>query len=123
MTVQGRVTLWRIAAASCSAAFWSRYSLRNFTEFLFHCAHFFKHFEDALGFVLVNDADRESDVNQDVFADFRLGRVGKIHFFADAPEIDLADAESDVASIGDLDDAARNGETHKRTSAAKAAIS
>src|SRR5262249_28192457 len=36
---------------------------------------------------------------------------------------DLADAESDVASIGDLEDAARNGETHKRTSAARAAIS
>src|SRR5690348_2809475 len=63
--VQGRVTFLRIAAASCSAAFGSRYSLRNFTKLLFHRAHLLEVFEDALGFVFVNHADSEADVDED----------------------------------------------------------
>src|ERR1700758_1996637 len=64
MIVHGRVTFLRIAPASCSAAFWSRYSLRNFTEFLFHRAHFFQDLEDALSFLFVDDADGESHVHE-----------------------------------------------------------
>src|ERR1700757_2563260 len=84
MIVHGRVTFLRIAPASCSAAFWSRYSLRNFTEFLVHRAHFFQDLENALSFLLVDDADGKSDVNQNIFADFGLGRVREVDLFADA---------------------------------------
>src|ERR1043166_977989 len=63
MMVHGRVTFWRIARASCSAAFASRYSLRNFTEVLFHCAQPVEVLEDAPGFVLIDDADGESHVD------------------------------------------------------------
>src|SRR5579864_3076096 len=75
MIVHGRVTFLRIARASCSAAFWSRYSLRNFTEFLFHRAHFFQELEDALGFFIVDDTNGESNVHEKVFADFGFGSV------------------------------------------------
>src|SRR5579864_8957804 len=116
MMVHGRVTFWRIAPANCSAAFGSRYSLRNFTEFLFHCAHLLEYLEDALGFVLVDDADGESDMDENVFPDFGFGSVREVDFFADAAEVDLADAEGDVASVADFDDTARNCETHNQTS-------
>src|ERR1700739_4746688 len=95
MMVHGRVTFWRIAPASCSAAFWSRYSLRNFTEFLFQSAHLLKVLEDALGFVLVDDADGEAHVDENVFSDFGFGSVRKIDVFANAAEIHFADAEGD----------------------------
>jgi hypothetical protein len=120
MMVHGRVTFWRIAAASFSAAFGSRYSLRNFTELLFHRPHLLEVFENAFRFFLVNDADGESDVDQDVLADFGFGSVGEIDFFADAAEIDFADAEGDVACVDDFNDPARDCQTHKKTSAAKA---
>ena len=104
MMVHGRVTFFRIAAANCSAAFGSRYSLRNFTELLFHRAHLFEVFENAFGFLLVNHADSESHVDQDVLADFSFGSVGEIDFFADAAEIDFADAKGDVACVDNFDD-------------------
>src|SRR5579864_421569 len=91
MMVHGRVTFWRIAAANCSAAFGSRYSLRNFTELLFHCAHLLEYLEDALCFVLVDHADGESDVDENVFSDFGFGSVRQTDIFADAAEVDLAD--------------------------------
>src|SRR6266498_856991 len=119
--VHGRVTFWRIAPANCAAAFWSRYSLRNFTKLLFHRPHLFQQFEDALRFSFVDDADGESYVDENVFADLSLWRVSEIDVFADAAEVNLTDAESDVAGIGDLNDAAWNGEAHKQPSAAKAA--
>ena len=53
MTVQGRVTFFQMACASCSEALWSRYSLRNFTEFLLQSAHLRQVLEDALRFLLV----------------------------------------------------------------------
>jgi hypothetical protein len=106
------VTFWRIACDSCSAAFGSRYSLRNLTEFLFHGAEFFEIFEDALCFFFVDYADGESDVNQNIFADFGFGRIGEVDFFADAAEIDLAAAEGDVFAVHDFDNAAWNGKTH-----------
>src|SRR6201993_959966 len=84
MIVHGRVTFLRIAPANCSADFWSRYSLRNFTEFLVHRAHFFQDLENALSFLFVDDADGKSDVNQNIFADFGLGRVREVDLFADA---------------------------------------
>src|SRR6476469_3017168 len=116
MIVHGWVTFLRIAAANCSAALGSRYSLRNFTELLFHRAHLLEVFEDAFGFVLVNHADGKSDVDQDVLADLRFGSVGEIDFLADAAEIDLADAEGDVACVDDFDDPAWDCQTHKKTS-------
>src|SRR5579862_8837609 len=122
MIVHGRVTFWRIAPANCSAAFWSRYSLRNFTEFLFQSAHLLKVLEDALGFVLVDDADGEPDVDQDVLPDFGFGSVRQVDVLTDAAEVDLADAEGDVAAIDDFNQAAWNCEAHELTSAAKAAI-
>src|SRR5579862_1586394 len=122
MTVQGRVTFFLICCDCCSSARGSRYSLRNFTEFLFHCAHLFEILKEALGLVLVDDADSESDVDQDVFSDFGFGDVSKIDIFPDAAEVDLPDAEGDVASVNDFYQTARNGQTHKETSAAKAAI-
>src|ERR1700756_607874 len=109
MMVHGRVTFWRIAPANCSAAFWSRYSLRNFTEFLFQSAHLLKVLEDALGFVLVDHADGEPDVDQDVLADFGFGSVRQVDVFADAAEVDLADAEGNVAAIDDFHQSAWNG--------------
>src|SRR5436305_1330643 len=72
MMVQGRVTFCRIAAASCSAAFGSRYSLTNFTEFLFYSTHLFQVFEDALRFLFVDHADRESDVDQRIVESHRV---------------------------------------------------
>src|SRR5215469_9129880 len=57
MIVQGRVTFWRMACASFSAAFESRYSLRNFTDLLFQHSKFFKVFEDPLCFDFIDDAD------------------------------------------------------------------
>src|ERR1051326_6912822 len=116
MMVHGRVTFWRIAAASCSAAFASRYSLRNFTEFLFHCAQLFEVLEDAVRFVLVDDGDGESHVDENVLSDFGFRRVRQVDFFANAAEVDLADAECDVASVDDFDDTARNCQTHDQTS-------
>src|SRR5438270_2982948 len=113
MIVHGRVTFCRIVAASFSAALGSRYSLRNFTKLLFHRAHLLEVFEDALGFVLVNHADSESNVDQDVLADFGFGSVGEVHFFADAAEINFADAEGDVTGTGNFDDAAWDCQTHK----------
>src|ERR1043166_3174725 len=116
MMVHGRVTFWRIARASCSAAFGSRYSLRNFTEFLFHCAQLFEVLEHALGFVLVDDADRKTDVDEDVFPDFGFRSVRQVDLFADAAEVNFADAEGDVASVENCDDTARNCQTHDQTS-------
>src|SRR5271157_3899136 len=112
MIVQGRVTRLRMAWASCSAAFWSRYSLRNFTEFLFQRAQFREILEDALRFGFVNDADGETHVDEDVFADFGFGSIGQVDFLADAAEVDFADAEGDVAAVGDFNYAAWNSETH-----------
>src|SRR5512140_1010934 len=122
MIVHGRVTFWRIATANCSAAFGSRYSLRNFTEFLFYCAHLLEYLEDALCFVLVDHTDGESDMDEDIFSDFRFGSVGQTDIFANAAEVDLANAEGDVASVDDFDHPSRNCKTHERTSAAEAAI-
>src|SRR5579859_8112529 len=112
MMVQGRVTFCRIAHASCSAAFGSRYSLRNFTELLFHCAHFFKNLEDALGFVLVNDADGKSDVDQNIFANLGLGSVREVDFLTDTAEVDFADAEGGISRAHDFYNTAWNRETH-----------
>src|SRR6266576_4014093 len=113
MIVHGRVTFLRMAPASCSAAFWSRYSLRNFTEFLLHRAHFFQHLEYTLGFFLIDDADGKSHVDENILADFGLGSVCEVDLFADAAEIDFADAKCDVASVSDFDDAAWNSKAHK----------
>src|SRR5579863_2033386 len=113
MIVHGRVTFWRIAPANCSAAFWSRYSLRNFTEFLLQPAHLFQVLEDALGLVLVDHADSEPDVDQDVLPDFSFGCVRQIDVFADAAEIDFADAEGNVASIDDFYQSAWNCKAHR----------
>src|SRR5579864_7599534 len=121
MIVHGRVTFLRIAATSCSAALGSRYSLTNFTELLFYVAHLPEVLEDALGFFLVDDADGEADVDQDILADLRFRRVSKVDVFADAAKVDLPQTKSDVAGINDFDDFSWNGETHQRTSAAKAA--
>src|SRR5450631_25233 len=112
MTVQGRVTFFHICRDSCSAAFWSRYSLRNFTEFLLKSTEFFQILEDALRFVLVNHADGEADVNENIFSNFRFGNVGEADLFADAAEVDLTDSESDVASVHDFHQPAWNCETH-----------
>src|SRR5579862_2360580 len=113
MMVHGRVTFWRIAPANCSAAFASRYSLRNFTEFLFHGAHLFKVLEDALGFVLVDDADGEPDVDQDILPDFGFGCVRQVDVFANAAEVNFADAEGNVASVDDFNQSAWNCEAHE----------
>src|SRR5215471_11895842 len=114
MTVHGRVTFWRIAAASCSAAFWSRYSLRNFTEFLLQRAHLFEQFEDALGLFFVDHADRESHVDQNIFSDLGLRSIGEVDFFADASEVDFADTKRNIYSVGNLNNAAWDGKTHER---------
>src|SRR5579871_6648344 len=98
MMAQGRVIFCRMAEASCSAAFWSRYSLTNFTEFLFQSADLPQVFKNALGFCLVDDADGESDVDENVCADFGFGSVGQIDFFADAAEVNLGAAEIGRAS-------------------------
>src|SRR5215472_5901960 len=115
MMVQGRVTFLRSADASCSAAFWSRYSLRNFTEFLFQSAHLLEVLEDALGFGFVDDADGESDVDENILPDFGFGSVREIDFFADAAEIDLGAPVSNIWGVKDFNYPARNGETHKVT--------
>ena len=46
MIVQGRVTWRRMACASCSAAFGSRYSLRNFTQLLVQRPELFEELGD-----------------------------------------------------------------------------
>src|SRR5579872_2651953 len=117
MMVHGRVTFCRIAVASCSAAFWSRYSLTNFTEFLFQSAYLFEVLEDALGLVFVDHADGESNVNQNIFADFSLGSVGEIDFFANTAEVDLGAAKGNVAGVHDFYHLAWNCKTHERSSA------
>src|SRR5579864_4657388 len=112
MMVQGRVTWRRMAWASCSAAFGSRYSLRNFTQFLFQHPQLFEVFEDLPRLDLVDDADGKSYVNEHIIPHSGLGRVREIDFFADAAEIDLGAAESDVAIVHDLEDPAWNCKTH-----------
>jgi hypothetical protein len=47
-------------------------------------------------------------VDEHVFADFSLGSVGEVDFFADAAKIDFPDAEGDIASIADFDYPAGN---------------
>src|SRR5579864_8199363 len=89
MMVHGRVTLSWIAWANCSAAFWLRYSLRNFTELLFQAAEFFEVLEDTVRFLFVDDADGEADVDENVFTDFGFRRVGEVNVFADTAEVDL----------------------------------
>src|SRR5579872_50088 len=121
MIVHGRVTFLRIAATSCSAAFGSRYSLTNFTELLFYVAHLLEVLEDALGFFLVDHTDGKSDVDQDIFANLRFGRISEVDVFADASKVYLSETKGDVAGINDFDDFSWNRETHRRTSAAKAA--
>src|SRR5208337_4162860 len=112
LMVQGRVTFLGMAWASCSAAFWSRYSLRNFTELLFQRTQFLEILKDALRFGFINHADGEAHVDENVLADFGLGRVGQVDFFAHAAEIHLGAAESDVASVDDFDNPAGNSKTH-----------
>src|SRR6266576_845550 len=119
MIVHGHVTFLQIAPTSCSAAFWSRYSLMSFTEFLLHGAHFFQNPEAALGSILIDDTDGESHVDENILADFGLGSVCEVDLFADAAEIDFADAKCDVASVSDFDDAAWNSKAHKLNSGAK----
>src|SRR5260370_36892819 len=99
MMVQGRVTFFQTACASCSAAFGSRYSLRNFTEFLLQSAHLFEVFEDALRFVLINDADGKANVDENILSDFGFGGVGKIDLLANAAEVDSAATEGNVAVV------------------------
>src|SRR4051794_32896118 len=99
MIVHGRVTFWRIAAASFSAAFGSRYSLRNFTEFLFHRAQLLQRSENGFGCCCVDRAEGKSAGDQHVLADFSLGRGPAIPFFARAAESDGPNAESDLASL------------------------
>src|SRR5579871_322066 len=112
MMVQVRVTFRRIAWASCSAALGSRYSLRYFTELLLQPTNFLEVFEDALGFLFVDHADGEADVNKNIFSDLRFRSEGKIDFFADAAEVDLATAEGRIVGIQDFDETSWNGETH-----------
>src|SRR5579863_210193 len=116
MIVQGRVIFSRTARPSCSAAFGSRYSLRNFTELLFQPAHFFQILEDALGFGFVNHADGEADMHQHVLADFDFGSVGQVDFLADAAEVNLAATEGNVIAVHDFNHPAGHGETHWKTS-------
>src|SRR5579863_6666576 len=113
MIVHGRVTFRRIAVASCSAAFGSRYSLTNFTEFLFQSAHLLEAFENALGLFLVDHADGESHVDENVFTHFGFGGIGKADFFADAAEIDFGRTEGNIVGIDDFDDLPGNRETHR----------
>src|SRR5271156_5198401 len=101
-----------MACANRSAAFWSRYSLRNFTEFLFQSAHLLKILEDAVRFGFVDDADGETHMNQHVLSDFGFRSVGEVDVFANAAEVDLGLAEGYVAVVDDFDDPAWNGETH-----------
>src|SRR5579862_9058270 len=122
MIVHGRVTFLWIAATSCSAAFGSRYSLTNFTELLFYVAHLPEVLEDALGFFLVDHTDGKSDVDQDIFANLGFRRISEVDVFADAAKVDLPQTKGDVAGINDFDDFSWDRETHRRTSAAKAAI-
>src|SRR5215467_2097081 len=117
MMVHGRVTFCRIAAASRSAAFGSRYSLTNFTEFLFYIGHLLEVFEDALGFLFVDHADGKPDVDEYVFADLGLRCVRQADLFADAAKVYLGAAEGDIAGVDDFDDLAGNCETHEKTSA------
>src|SRR5579872_1521625 len=114
MMVHGRVTLSWIAWANCSAAFWLRYSLRNFTELLFQAAEFFEVLEDTVRFLFVDDADGEAHVDENVFTDFGFRRVGEVNIFADASEVDLGLAEGDVAVVDDFNYTAWNGEAHKK---------
>ena len=111
MMVHGCVTFLRIAAASCSAAFGSRYSLTNFTEFLRDIAHLLQIFEDALGFFFVDHADGESDMDEHVFADLGFGCVCEADFFFDAAEIHLCAAEDGVVCADDFDYLAWDCET------------
>src|SRR5271165_4429911 len=105
MIVQGRVTFFQICWDNCAAAFWSRYSLRNFTEFLLEAAEFFEVLEDTLRLVLVDHADGEADVDEHIFSDLRFGNIGETDLFANAAEVD-------VTTIDDFDYAAWNCETH-----------
>src|SRR5579872_188163 len=116
MMVQGRVTFLRIAVASCSAAFGSRYSLTNFTEFLFYISHLLEVFEHALGFFFVDHADGEADMDENIFADLSFWRVGEADFFANAAKIDFCRTEGNIASVDNFDDLTRDRETHERTS-------
>src|SRR5271165_2432713 len=115
MIVHERVTFPRIACASCSAAFWSRYSLRNFTEFLFQASEFFEVLEDSFGLGLVDHTDGETDVDEDILADLGLRSVGQVDVFADAAEVDLGLAEGNVATVDNFDYATWNCETHKKS--------
>src|SRR5579864_5145060 len=112
MIVHGRVTWRRMACASCSAAFWSRYSLRYFTEFLPQRPKLFEVFEDSLRLDLVDDADGESHVNKHIRPHFGLWGVRQIDLFANAAKVHLAAAESNVAIIHDFDNPPWNRKTH-----------
>src|ERR1700688_4287077 len=112
MIVQGWATFFQICCASCSAAFWSRYSLRNFTEFLLQSAHLRQVLEDALRLVLVDHADGKADVDQNIFSNFGFGGICQVDIFPDATEVDAAAAEGDIAVVHDLNHPAWNCETH-----------
>ena len=59
---------------------------------------------------LVQPADREAHVDDDVVPDLDLGQVGQAGVLANAAEIDLAHGQPAV--VADLHDLARDPETH-----------
>src|SRR5579859_746338 len=116
MIVHGRVTFFRISCESCSAAFGSRYSLRNFTELLLKSTEFFEVLEDALRFLFVDHADGEAHVDEHIFPNFGFGDVGQVDLLANAAEVDPAAAERNVAVVDDFNHPSWNRKTHVEAS-------
>src|SRR5215472_11834921 len=114
MRIHGRVTVRRISSASFCATRPSRYSSRYFIDLLGRhfgkLVHLLEVLVSAGGLLLVDLADGEAHVHQDVVADLRVGNVFEAGLAGDAPEIDAR--HTHAAIVMEFDDLARYGEAH-----------
>src|ERR1019366_8270385 len=91
---------WEIASAL-------RPAFLQLAEFL----HLFQILENFVRFLLVDPAEGEADVDDDIITDLCLGHVGQAGFLEDAAEIDLAHARQRVIAA-DAFNFSWNGQTH-----------
>ena len=73
-------------------------------------AHRREHLQGAQRLLLVHPADGEPDVDDDVVAQLDVRLVGQAGLLADAAEVDAAHAQAVL--VVDLDDLARDAQTH-----------
>src|SRR5581483_8923050 len=76
--------------------------------------------EDAPGLDLVEDGDREADMDEHIGADTGLGRVGEADLLDDTAEIDARDPHDRVVA-GNRQDLTRYGQAHGALPARQAA--